>query len=172
MTRALLLVILLCFTSIYAQAQRKKKHEDDDQVKEYKEDISAFRPHYDVVEDKKGTVEPKVVDQVIPKNDINKFLKDKLDSVYFYNANICCADGYRVLVYIGNSSDEARSRRNDVYDILPLEKSYTEYKQPSFKVKVGDYVDKLEAYYAYAKLVSIFPNAIVVPDKVNIVRDR
>jgi hypothetical protein len=170
MIRSLIVLILVCMTSVYTHAQRKKKH--DEPVKEYKEDINSFRPHYEVVEEKKEVSETKTSDLIVPKNDINRFLKEKLDSVYAYNANICCADGYRVLIYIGNSSEEARSKRNDVYDVLPLEKSYTEYKQPSFKVKVGDYVDKLEAYYAYAKLIKIFPNAIVVPDKVNIVRDR
>jgi len=171
MVRSLLVLILVCMTSVYTHAQRKKKN-DDEPVKEYKEDINSFRPRYEVVEEKIELPSTKTSDPVAAKNDINKFLKAKLDSVYSYNANICCADGYRVLIYIGNSSDEARSKRNDVYDVLPLEKSYTEYRQPSFKVKVGDYVDKLEAYYAYAKSISIFPNAIVIPDKVNIVRDR
>lgn len=171
MVRSLIVLILMCLTSVYSHAQKKNK-KDDEPIKEYKEDIDAFRPQYIVVEETKEPPSTKTSDPVVPKNDINKFLKGKIDSVYFYNANICCADGYRVLIYIGNSSEEARFKRNDVYDVLPLEKSYTEYKQPSFKVKVGDYVDKLEAYYAYAKLVSIFPNAIVIPDKVNIVRDR
>ncbi len=169
MGRSQFLFVIFCLLSSCMYAQ-KKKSKGEDSVQEFKEDLSAYRPSYKRVEDVKKDVQ--VSEIIIPKNDINKFLKEKLDSVYFYNANICCADGFRILVYIGTSSEEAKLKRNDAYDVLPLEKSYTEWKQPSFKVKVGDYVDKLEAYYAYAKLVAVFPNAIVIPDKVNIVRDR
>jgi len=109
--------------------------------------------------------------QEYPKNHINLFLQEKLDSVYAYNEKITAADGFRILVYTGTSSEEARNQRNRVYDGIENEQSYTEWKSPNFKVKVGDYVDKLEAYYAYAKLIKVFPNAIVVPDKINILRD-
>ena len=170
MVRSLLILTMICVTSVYTFGQRKRGKEDEP-VKEFREDLHAYRPHYEITEEKKSP-ETKIPEAVVPKNDINKFLKDKLDSVYFYNNNICCADGYRILIYVGNSSEEARTKRNDAYDVLPLDKSYTDYRAPSFKVKVGDYIDKLEAYYAYAKLVVVFPNAIVVPDKVNIVRDR
>jgi hypothetical protein len=169
MLRSLLLVSVICLTMVSAIAQRKKGREDEP-VKEFKEDLHSYRPKYEIVEEKK-VIETKTTEAVVPKNDINKFLKDKLDSVYFYNKIICCADGYRVLIYVGNSSEEARTKRTDAYAVLPDEKSYTDYRQPSFKVKVGDYVDKLEAYFAYAKLAVIFPNAIVIPDKVNIDRD-
>ena len=169
MIRFLIFGLIILTTFIPAFSQRKNK-DNNEPVKEYKEDLFSYRPRYEIPEEKKS-VDTKPSDLIIPKNDINKFLTEKLDSVYSYNANICCADGYRVLIYIGSSSEEARTQRNNAYDVLPLEKSYTEWKQPSFKVKVGDFVDKLEAYYAYAKLVKIFPNAIVVPDKVNIVRE-
>lgn len=162
-TAVLMLVILPVF------GQRKNKEVEP--VSEYRESYNDFRLHYEEVE---VVIPVKSKDEkpLEPKNDISKFLKEKLDSVYFYNANICCADGFRVLIYVGASSVEASTAKNNAYDILPFEKSYKLWHQPSFKVKVGDFVDKLEAFYAYANLVKIFPNAIVVPDKVNIVREQ
>jgi hypothetical protein len=170
MIRIIFLFSIVLMVSSCAGFAQRKGRESDEQVKDYKEDYSSFRPRYEIVEEKKQPTETKT-ELVLPKNDINKFLAEKLDSVYFYNNNICCADGYRVLIYVGSSSEEASSYRNNAYDILPLEKSYKDWRPPSFKVKVGDYIDKLEAYYAYAKLVKIFPSAIVIPDKVNIVRE-
>ncbi|HVD96707.1 MAG TPA: hypothetical protein VNB90_00795 [Cytophagaceae bacterium] len=163
----ILIIIVLSCASCHSQ-----KVISGGQTREYKEDYSSLRPKYDVVEEKKTTVTVNTTDVVVPKNDINKFLAEKLDSVYSYNLGITSADGYRILVYVGASSEEARNQRSYAYQVLPLERSYTEWKQPNFKVKVGDFVDKLEAYYAYSRLVQVFPNAIVVPDKVNIVREN
>lgn len=165
-----LLFILILFISSCASVQSQRN--SNEPAKEYKEDFSSFRPKYEPTEEKKTNTTAQASDPVPPKNDINKFLAEKLDSVYSYNNGIVSADGYRVLVYTGTSSEESRNQRNYVYQVLPLEKAYTEWRSPNFKVKVGDFVDKLEAYYAYARLVKVFPNAIVVPDKVNIVREN
>lgn len=166
-----LLFILIFFISSCASVQSQKR-KDNETAKEYKENISSFRPQYETSGEKKPPSSTSNNNVMVPKNDINKFLAEKLDSVYSYNNRIVSADGYRILIYTGTSSEESRNQRNYVYQVLPQEKSYTEWKSPNFKVKVGDFVDKLEAYYAYARLVKIFPNAIVVPDKVNIVREN
>jgi hypothetical protein len=42
------------------------------------------------------------------------------------------------------------------------------YNQPTFRVKVGDFVDRLDAQRVYAGLLADFPNAMVVQDKVEI----
>jgi hypothetical protein len=171
MVRAL--IVLVIFTSACARVHSQKSKGGDEQVKEYREDLSVFRPRYEVGDDKKETTnQNQLPPQVVPKNDINRFLAEKLDSVYSYNEKITSADGFRILVYVGTSSEEARTQRSYAYQALPLERSYTDWKSPTFKVKVGDFVDKLEAYYAYAKLIKVFPSAIVVPDKVNIVREK
>jgi hypothetical protein len=166
-----LFFIVLLITTACASVKSQKTTASSP-VREYKEDLSAYRPKFENNENKKQPAETLPQEVVAPKNDINRFLAEKIDSVYAYNLNITSADGYRILIYTGTSSEEARTQRNYVYDVLPSEKAYTEWRSPSFRVKVGDFVDKLEAYYAYAKLVKIFPNAIVVPDKVNIVRDK
>lgn len=163
---ALVIFISSCASSVHSQ----KRIDNDEQAKEYKENLSDFRPQYTVTEEKKSPA--LASDPVVPKNDINKFLTEKIDSLYWHNKAITSADGYRILVYTGTSSEECKNQRGYAYMALPQERSYTEWKQPNFKVKVGDFVDKLEAYYAYARLVKVFPNAIVVPDKVNIVRDN
>ncbi len=167
-----ILFILVIFISSCASVHSQKRKGSDEEAKEFNEDLSAFRPKYEAEVEKASPAAANTKEQLVPKNDINRFLAEKLDSVYSYNLGITSADGYRILVYVGTSSEEARNQRSYAYQTLPLEKSYTDWRQPNFKVKVGDFVDKLEAYYAYARLVKIFPNAIVVPDKVNIVRER
>ena len=165
-----LLVLVLFSSVLFSSCYSQRKSNVQDPVKEYKENFDSYRPQYKPAEEMKLEI-VKLPDPIVPKNHINKFLTEKLDSVYFYNANICCADGYRILIYSGSNKEDARNYRNNAYEVLPFEKAYMDWVQPSFKVKVGDFIDKLEAYYAYARLVRVFPNAIVVPDKVNIVRE-
>jgi len=170
MSKTLFFFILL-FSTVYISCKAQKKN-NTEPIKEFKEDFNSFRPKYDRIEDVKSNSEAKPTKLLAPKNNINSLLKSKLDSLYAYNQKIISADGYRILIYNGTSSEEARQQKNNVYSVMPFDKAYTDWKSPYFKVKVGDYIDKLEAYYAYAKIVKIFPNAIVVPDKVNIIRDN
>ena len=136
------------------------------------EDISQYRIKYEIKTDApvQNQTTIKTQPSVVPKNDVTKVLGEKLDSIHFYSQNVTSADGYRILVYTGSSSEDAKRNKGNVYDVLPDERIYIEWKSPSFRVKVGDYVDKLEAYSSYASLLRTFPNAIVVPDKVNIIR--
>ncbi len=170
MTKALLL-FAVSLSLAYASCTAQKKNTAQP-IKEFKEDFSSFRPKYEFADENKSTSENKPIKSLPPKNNIDVLLKAKLDSLYTYNQKIVSADGYRILIYNGTSSEEARQQRNSIYSIMPFDKTYTEWKSPNFKVKAGDYIDKLEAYSAYARIVKVFPNAIVVPDKVNIIRDN
>ena len=41
---------------------------------------------------------------------------------------------------------------------------YLTYNSPNFRVKVGDYTDRVEAYKAYIALKEVFPNALLVEE--------
>lgn len=83
---------------------------------------------------------------------------------------ISTVNGFRIQIaaYSGvNSKSQAEYARNSFNGIFPYTKSYLTYNEPYFKVRVGDYTTRLEAYKALESIKLSFPGAYIVPDKVN-----
>jgi hypothetical protein len=107
-----------------------------------------------------------------PQQDITKLLNARVDSLAVKNKRMKFAQGFRVLVYTGNSREEVKKVRLKLRTLLEEEPVYDEFKQPTFRVKAGDYYNRLDAYYTLSKLQKDFPNAIVVPDQINILKEE
>lgn len=80
-------------------------------------------------------------------------------------------DGWRIQIY--NSSgrvarDEANDERTRFLNKYPDLKAYLIYQPPYFKIRVGDYRSKQEAYKMYKQIVKQFPVSYLVPDKINL----
>jgi hypothetical protein len=78
------------------------------------------------------------------------------------------AQGYRVQVYSGNSRDEANRLITQLRLSLDQDKPELVYDPPNYKVKVGDYFHKYEAYRLYVQLLPSYPAAIIVQDRINL----
>lgn len=93
------------------------------------------------------------------------------DSITETNKKIKLAKGYRILVYAGNNKEEANNIKANTYRILPDIDIITEFKQPNYRIKVGDFTSRLEANRILNQKISrSFPNAIVIEDNINIKR--
>lgn len=80
-------------------------------------------------------------------------------------------DGWRIQIY--NSSgrvarDEANDERTRFLNKYPDLKAYIIYQPPYFKIRVGDYRSKQEAYKMYKQIVKQFPVSYLVPDNINL----
>ncbi len=80
-------------------------------------------------------------------------------------------EGWRIQIY--NSSgrvarDEANDERTRFLNKYPDLKAYLIYQPPYFKIRVGDYRSKQEAYKMYKQIVKQFPVSYLVPDKINL----
>lgn len=131
----------------------------------YREDISEFRPRYGSIEtdNKKEAVK-----EVPPTHHNNKQVNGLLEEIARENRNIKYARGYRIQVYNGNDPQEVNKVKEKVYKLYPDINLYTTYRQPTFKIKAGDYLEKLEAQRAYVQLKKIFPTALLMEEKVNL----
>ena len=89
-----------------------------------------------------------------------------LDSVRKANENIKFAKGYRVQVYSGPDRSLANKAKEAVYRHLDGQEVYLTYKQPDFKVHVGNYLNRLEATHYQNKLGRYFANILLVPEEV------
>jgi hypothetical protein len=79
-------------------------------------------------------------------------------------------NGYRIQIaaYSGvNSKSQAESVRNTFNNLFPYTKSYLVYNEPYFKVRVGNYYTRLEAYKDLETIRLTYPSAYIVPDKVS-----
>ena len=135
-------------------------------TEDYDEDLSAFRPTIEIQES--NNIEE--IDEfdrgayVAPSNDINDEMAVALDSIIFYNRDKAYTT-YTIQVYIGRSREEANKVRERVYRVLPEEKPELGYKQPSWKVTVGEYADHVDAFKTLSTLKKAFPEAMLVRER-------
>jgi len=77
--------------------------------------------------------------------------------------------GYRVQIYSGSNRVDANKVKSDFLETYLGQKIYFDYKQPYYKVRVGDYRTKLEAQKMYQLLLLDirFKGVLIVPDDIN-----
>ena len=72
--------------------------------------------------------------------------------------------GYRIQIYNGNSKSEAIRRKVDFMKRYPGIPTYMTYTQPMFRVKVGNYTTRKDAYQMVNQIRSLYTAIMVVPD--------
>ncbi|HTF82484.1 MAG TPA: hypothetical protein VL947_12195 [Cytophagales bacterium] len=91
-----------------------------------------------------------------------------IDTIRTNNKKIKKAKGYRVSVYSGPDKEEIRRIKEYVYSYYPDINIISEYKQPDYKIKVGDFLSRFEAFEVLGKITIQYPNALIVPEVVDI----
>jgi hypothetical protein len=79
--------------------------------------------------------------------------------------------GYRIRIF-SDSGQTARQRANSertrFSQLNPGITTYIEYEQPNFKIYVGDFRSRSEAFQFYKQIVKEFPKAFPVPTRINL----
>ena len=130
------------------------------------EDISAYRPRYSVPESGPGSPAGPV--PVTPTHHVNERVNALMDTVAAQNKAIKYAQGFRIMAYNGTDRKRAMDIRRAVIQRVPEQKDYLIYQQPSYRLKVGDYFNRVEAQQTLLLLQDIIPNALIIPDQINI----
>jgi hypothetical protein len=60
--------------------------------------------------------------------------------------------------------------RRAIIERIPEERDYLQYRQPTFRLKVGDYLTRIEAQQVLSRIQDITPNALIVTDQINVNR--
>ena len=131
----------------------------------YKEDLSIYRKQYaevTVATQEKDSVPP-IID-VIPMHHVNVRLDSILDTLTVMNWPRTI-EGFAIQVYTGPSREDANLAKSKVYRLIPEARPKLVFDQPNFKVKVGMFYSRLEAYEIYARLKVGFSNVIIVPER-------
>jgi hypothetical protein len=76
--------------------------------------------------------------------------------------------GFRVQIYFGGQRNKANEIKAEFLKKHPEEMAYLIYQQPNFKIRVGDFRDRLQAQQFYIKLLPTFNTAFIVKDDINL----
>lgn len=79
-------------------------------------------------------------------------------------------NGYRIQIaaYSGvNSKSQAEYAKNSFNNLFLYTKAYLIYNEPYFKVRVGNYFTRLQAYKDLETIKLTYPSAYIVPDKIS-----
>lgn len=120
------------------------------------EDLSRYRPTFPAP---KEPVAPAPKPVVAPTNHVNAQIEQRLRDQAFTNQNVKYAQGYRILAYVGLERDKAMAVRRAIISRYPDETDYLTFKQPVYRLHVGDYLTRLEAEQAMMRIRPLAPKA-------------
>ena len=138
-------------------ADRKLDKEDLVRSENKKRLIKAFNIKEDTIQEN--------VDSIFGLKEIKDDRIDLLINDYIENKKI---KGYRIQIFLSSTKWEAIKTRSEFLKKYQEEKSYLIYQAPNFKVRVGNYQDRLIAQ-EHLDLIKIdFPSAFIVKDEIEI----
>ncbi|MEY2830485.1 MAG: hypothetical protein RIQ33_2343 [Bacteroidota bacterium] len=84
------------------------------------------------------------------------------------NATVKRVQGWRIQLYSNSERNEVMAIKSEFLTQYPATKTYLTYQQPYFKLRIGDFADKNEAYQFMKEINDKFKGIFLVPDVVNI----
>lgn len=79
--------------------------------------------------------------------------------------------GYRVLIFSqgGNNSKNAAFEEKEKFEeIFPENKVYVSFEEPYFKVKAGNFIDRMQADFFLREIKILYPYAFIVKDELDV----
>ena len=124
------------------------------------EDLSRYRPAFTPAKPDAATpVASTRARPVAPTNQVNAQIEQRLRDQAYTNQNVKYAQGYRILAYVGLERDQAMAIRRAIIGQYPDETDYLTFKQPIYRLWVGDYLTRLEAEQAMLRIRPLAPKA-------------
>ena len=138
------------------------------------EDLSQYRPRYkpsltepDIISTEKMTTMPSSTATDIPLH-VNKRLDAILDTIAMHNKSIKFTNGFRIQIYVGSDRKAADDAKIYTYQKYPEIFPYLSFQQPIYKVKIGDFLNRMDAERYFSDIKDLFPSAMILPDRVEI----
>lgn len=136
------------------------------------QDLTTYRPAFSEPITPQNTVATPSKSIVFDKKEaskaVNKRLDPILDTLAARNKGIKYANGFRIQIYVGNDKRAADEAKIFTYQTFPEIFPYLVYQQPVYKVKVGDFLNRMDAERYCATIRDSYPSAMILPDKVEI----
>jgi hypothetical protein len=101
-----------------------------------------------------------------PTGHVTAQVEQRLRDQAFTNQNVKYASGFRVRAYLGLERDQVMNIRRQIISRYPDETDYITFKQPVYRLYVGDYISKLDAARGLARVRQFVPRAELEPMQV------
>lgn len=133
----------------------------------YSENLAVHRRKLKVakttVRKKSLTTYKKKTRHIVPTHAINDQLNYLLARKKAVHEQAKYVQGYTIQVYSGGSREEAFGVKNKLHTHYPAITPEVTYHLPNYTVRLGKFLEKLEAYPVYAAIRKIMPRAIIRP---------
>ena len=142
--------------------------------KVYEEDLSIYRPKFKSAnESNTQSSDSQTIQPSKPANSdaplhVNKKLDAILDTIAMRNKSVKFTNGFRIQIYVGNDRKAADDAKIYTYQKYPEIFPYLSYQQPIYKVKIGDFLNRMDAERYYSDIKDLYPSAMILPDRVEI----
>lgn len=120
-----------------------------------------------------GIFQAKSQNTLFPKSTI--YSNEQIQRLVEYRKNwadsIGTQSGFRVQVFSSsgpNSKTQALEERAKFLVTYPEKNAYLISQMPYFKVRVGDFRERMDALKFFAEIKPLYPNAFIVPDEITI----
>ena len=78
------------------------------------------------------------------------------------------AKGFRVQIHFGADRDKAKEIKAKFIQKYSDFAAYEEYDMPNFKIRVGDFRSKIDAYRFLKQMQADFPSSFIVQDEIEL----
>lgn len=140
----------------------KKTSSPSNEYENYQEDLSETRITFPDLEEQVAKEETAPREKIQPADED---LEIALNNLKEANKEEMYWSGYTVLVYSGVDRDLAFKTRNELFTYFPDFKTDMQYQQPRYLVKVGKFVNRIEALTYYHQLKENFPSSRIIQDR-------
>jgi len=94
-----------------------------------------------------------------PTNQVTAQVEQRLRDQAVTNQNVKYTSGYRVRAYLGLERNQVMTIRRQIIARYPDETDYITFKQPVYRLYVGDYLTKLDAERGLLRVRQFVPKA-------------
>ena len=142
--------------------------------KTYEEDLSLYRPKFKSANEltiQSSESQPVQASKTTFSDSplhVNKRLDAILDTIAMRNKSVKFTNGFRIQIYVGNDRKSADDAKIYTYQKYPEIFPYLSYQQPIYKVKIGDFLNRMDAERYYSDIKDLYPSAMILPDRVEI----
>lgn len=99
----------------------------------------------------------------------DKNIEELINIYQLKNKQKAVIEGYRIQIFFSSGNNSKKLATNVKANFMakyPEITSYMLYQPPNFKVRVGDYRTKLEAYKVFKQIKAEYPSAFIVTDEI------
>jgi hypothetical protein len=168
MTRNFIFISFIFLATACAKKTLPSGSKSSGDLMNYSEDISALLPSYEEAkEDKKESKEEVIPSTVEIKDDGDK-VKAAQSKILEYNKTYNNGQGYRIQIFSGNSRSDFENAKSYMLRNFPNLEIYETYSQPTYRIRVGDFIHYQDAEKYSANLRQRFGTTRIISEKINI----